>query len=101
MLLYGLFSAFTLISLTGCSEQIENIGEVKQDKVFTRALTTTDYYWYNGEKVGINRDDSKKFILFKSSDELTVTNALSNIKIVNKIQKVVLSSKIKGDKSTA
>ena len=101
MLLYGLFSAFTLISLTGCSEQIENIGEVKQDKVFTRALTTTDYYWYNGEKVGINRDDSKKFILFKSSDELTVTNALSNIKIVNKIQKVVLSSKIKSDKSTA
>lgn len=101
MLLYGLFSAFILISLTGCSEQIENIGEVKQDKVFTRALTTTDYYWYNGEKVGINRDDSKKFILFKSSDELTVTSALSNMKIVNKIQKVVLSSKIKGDKSIA
>lgn len=100
MLLYGLFSAVTLISLTGCSDQIENIGKVKQDKVSTRVLTTTDYYWYNGEKVGINRDDSKKFILFKSSDELTVTNAQSKIKIVDKIQDVVLSSKIKSDKST-
>ena len=51
VLLYGLFSAFMLIFLTGCSDKIENISDMNGNEVSTRSLSFTDYYWYNGQKI--------------------------------------------------
>ena len=72
VLLYGLFSAFMLIFLTGCSDKIENISDMNGNEVSTRSLSFTDYYWYNGQKIGINKLNNKKYILFDENNENTL-----------------------------
>lgn len=48
----------------GCSdedEQVQNneiISEAANSS--TRAGEATDYYWYQGQKIGLNKNDSKK-----------------------------------------
>lgn len=84
VLLYGLFSAFMLIFLTGCSDKIENISDMNGNEVSTRSLSFTDYYWYNGQKIGINKLNNKKYILFDENNENTFKKLFCNNSEVRK-----------------
>ena len=43
VLLYGLFSAFMLIFLTGCSDKIENISDMNGNEVLPRLFVETAF----------------------------------------------------------
>ncbi|MCS2384512.1 hypothetical protein NXY25_13475 [Bacteroides thetaiotaomicron] len=45
------------------------------NEVSTRSLSFTDYYWYNGQKIGINKLNNKKYILFDENNENTLKSA--------------------------
>ena len=95
VLLYGLFSAFMLIFLTGCSDKIENISDMNGNEVSTRSLSFTDYYWYNGQKIGINKLNNKKYILFDENNENTLKSySATTLKFVKEPQLLQLSNKI-------
>jgi hypothetical protein len=69
---------FFLILLTaeilgGCSEP----GQYKEEQDLPSAESFTDYYWYEGEKLFLNRLDDKHFILFKSEDAASIAALLS------------------------
>lgn len=95
-LLLSLVMIFTFSSIiTGCSDLEENPETQLVQSISTRSLSFTDYYWYNGTKIGINKKTDKKFILFKTSDEIGIKSTLARLKIVDKPSKVNLSAKIK------
>ncbi|MDR1499176.1 MAG: S8 family serine peptidase [Rickettsiales bacterium] len=82
--------------LNSCSD----LSEIKQEdqsvqNVSTRSSSFTDYYWHNGEKIGINKEERKKYILFKTSNEANVKNGLTSLKIVHKPSVVNLSAILK------
>ena len=47
----------------------------------TEQIISKDYYWFKGEKMYIERVESKSFILFKTKDEDKVLSSLSKAKI--------------------
>lgn len=86
-----------LLVLFSCSDDhfINNESSIEANSLETRSISgTTDYYWYGKEKIGINKNDEKKFILFKASDEMTIQLVLANSKIVDQPSIVKLSTKI-------
>ena len=91
-----------LFTMTSCSDMVEkSVLDETSSKVKTRSLNATDYYWYNGEQIALNKVPEKKFILFNSSDEKSISNLLQSTYSMNSIQinDVVLSSKIIKKKS--
>jgi len=86
----------TLLVLFSCSdEQFDDTeNSTETNTVQSRSISTTDYYWYRGEKVGINKIEEKKFILFKASDEAKVKEAKGDLKIIGQPSIVELSAKI-------
>ncbi|RRD88055.1 peptidase S8 [Bacteroides heparinolyticus] len=89
----------------GCSdedEQVQNneiISEAANSS--TRAGEATDYYWYQGQKIGLNKNDSKKFILFKQESRMKLSTNLANLKFPDSFSEVKMSSKIKRSKASA
>lgn len=92
-----------LFTMTSCSDMVEkSVLDESSSKVETRSLNATDYYWYNGEQIALNKVPEKKFILFNSSDEKSISNLIQSTYSTNSIQinDVVLSSKIIRKKSS-
>jgi hypothetical protein len=92
---------FFLISTTlfSCSEIMEKTEPPGEGDISTRSSSYTDYYWYNGTKVGLNKKKDKKFILFEASDEQAVALSITNAKTIAQPQEVILSPKIQGSKA--
>lgn len=68
-----------LFTMTSCSDMVEkSVLDETSSKVKTRSLNATDYYWYNGEQIALNKVPEKKFILFNSSDEKSISNLLQS-----------------------
>lgn len=92
---------FLLGCWSGCTKDATN-EEQAAGNLMTRsgALNTTDYYWYQGEKIGLNRDNTKKFLLFEASEATSLTRS-SSIQFAQQPQTVNLSSAIRTLTSTA
>lgn len=60
----------------------------------SNSLNTTDYYWYRGEKIGLNQDNNKKYVLFAASDRTTLSQTIG-VQFVETPQALALSAKIK------
>lgn len=76
------------------SEEPTDVGLVTRSGV----LNTTDHYWYRGEKIGINKNESMHFVLFEASDA-TALSQMPNVQFVEQPQAVVLSSLIRDSSS--
>lgn len=84
-----------LMCCIGCTQDLtEDDPEGSQPTTRTGSLTTTDYYWYQGEKIGLNKDESKKYILFQQSERAALAQT-TNVQFVEAPQTVVLSASIR------
>ena len=69
--------------------------DMNGNEVSTRSLSFTDYYWYNGQKIGINKLNNKKYILFDENNENTLKSySATTLKFVKEPQLLQLSNKI-------
>lgn len=81
----------------GCSDdQIQN-NETKIDmnNINTRAMEIADYYWYQGRKIALKKDENKKFILFRQEDGVKLSANFTDFKLMEPPSLVKLSPKIK------
>lgn len=95
--LIKIHGAFILISMTvfGCTDITDNIDSSSNNTTNTRALQSTDYYWYNGQKIGINKLNNKKYILFDENNENTLKSySGTTLKFEKEPQLLQLSNKI-------
>lgn len=97
------FGILILLFGSSCTKEFtEERDSAKQPVTRSLSLTTTDYYWYCGEQIGINRAENKKFILLEASDQQALSYS-SVAQFIEAPRKVILSSKIQpvNDHATA
>lgn len=69
-----------MIAAVACNESLEDTSEenvIIPDKPTT--LGTFDHYWCEGKSIQIRRSENKSFVLFRSSDRLTLLSSLSKV----------------------
>jgi len=71
------FILLTAEILGGCSEPVTGNQQDEEEQELPSAESFSDYYWYEGGKVFLNRLDNKHFILFKSEDAASIAALLS------------------------
>lgn len=88
------FGILILMCGSSCTKDMpKEERDVSQLSTRSGTPATTDYYWYKGEQIGINRVDNKNFILLEVSDQQGLPLS-QTLQFIEEPQAVVMSSKI-------
>ncbi len=93
---------FISLAFVGCiDEQVLDNETIEETNISsTRAVEITDYYWYQGKKIGLNKNENKKFILFRQEDVMKLNANFANFKFTDSPSEVKISPKVKNSKAT-
>ncbi|GAB3413015.1 S8 family serine peptidase [Niabella aquatica] len=96
-LLWLLLPAIFILGF-GCAKTKDLAADADLKNTDARSVTSfSDYYWYKGKQIPINKNPGKKYILFNAANEATVYAALSGkgIKLQQKAETLSLSPSIR------
>ena len=93
---------FISLAFVGCTdEQVLDNETIEETNISsTRAVEITDYYWYQGKKIGLKKNESKKFILFRQEDVMKLNANFANFKFTDSPSEVKISPKVQNSKAT-
>jgi len=78
---FGVLFLLTTLAVA-CNKEVSDLVKQKEE-VMTSAdgITAKDYYWCEGQKISLTRLDKKSFLMYRSSDSLTLMSSLNKMGI--------------------
>ncbi len=94
------FVLLVVLTVMSCSKAKDLINdsvlENKDNNSIAMMANFTDYYWYKGAKVPLQKNDNKKYILFEASNATTVSESINKegVRFIEKIQTLRLPATV-------